>query len=67
LVEPDGTLVEGIVDLAFAENGEWVVVDFKTDQEVRQELSAYSRQVGLYAGAVAKAIGQPSRGILMIV
>ena len=67
LLEPDGTLVEGIVDLAFAENGEWLVLDFKTDQEVEQALNAYSRQVALYAGAVAKAIGQPSRGILMVV
>jgi ATP-dependent helicase/nuclease subunit A len=67
LLEPDGTLVEGIVDLAFAENGEWLVVDFKTDQEVEQALNAYSRQVALYADAVAKAIGQPSRGILMVV
>jgi ATP-dependent helicase/nuclease subunit A len=67
LVEPDGTLIEGIVDLAFAEDGEWLVLDFKTDQEVEQELNAYSRQVALYAEAVAKAIGHPSRGILMVV
>jgi ATP-dependent helicase/nuclease subunit A len=67
LLEPDGTLVEGIVDLAFAENGEWLVLDFKTDQDVEQTLNAYSRQVALYAGAVAKAIGQPSRGILLVV
>ena len=67
LLEPDGTLVEGIVDLAFAENGEWLVLDFKTDHEVEQALNAYSRQVALYAGAVAKALGQPGRGILMVV
>ena len=29
-----GKLLEGVVDLAFAENGEWVVVDFKTDANV---------------------------------
>ena len=31
---PDGTLVEGIVDLAFEEAGEWTVVDYKTDREI---------------------------------
>jgi ATP-dependent exoDNAse (exonuclease V) beta subunit len=30
----DGTLVEGVVDLAFEEGGEWTVVDYKTDREI---------------------------------
>lgn len=67
LLDSDGTLVEGIIDLAFAENRQWVVLDFKTDQEVEQALDAYSRQVSLYAEGVSRAIGRPSRGILMIV
>ena len=33
----DGTLVEGVVDLAFRDDGTWVVVDFKTDREVERE------------------------------
>jgi ATP-dependent exoDNAse (exonuclease V) beta subunit len=66
VLDSDGTLLEGIVDLAFADTAQWVVLDFKTAQEVEQALDAYSRQVALYAGAVAKATGQPSRGVLMI-
>ncbi len=31
---PNGTLIEGVVDLAFEEAGEWTVVDYKTDREV---------------------------------
>jgi ATP-dependent exoDNAse (exonuclease V) beta subunit len=66
LLDSDGTLIEGIVDLAFREDGEWRVVDFKTDQEVEQALDAYSRQVEMYASAVSRATGQAGRGILMI-
>src|SRR5262249_39344987 len=51
--EPDGTRVEGVVDLAFLEDGTWTVVDFKTDRELDKELAAYRRQVDLYAGAIA--------------
>jgi len=34
LTLPDGTLIEGVVDLAFEEGGEWTVVDYKTDREI---------------------------------
>jgi ATP-dependent helicase/nuclease subunit A len=67
LLDSDGTLLEGIVDLAFAEKAAWVVLDFKTDQEIEHGHEAYSRQVALYADAVAKATGQEARGILMVV
>lgn len=66
LLDSDGTLIDGIVDLAFHEDGEWRIVDFKTDQEVEQALDAYLRQVQLYAMAVSKATDRPSQGILMI-
>jgi ATP-dependent exoDNAse (exonuclease V) beta subunit len=61
----DGTLVEGIVDLAFLEGGEWTVVDFKTDQELTAHLDRYRRQVALYAEAIASATGQSARPILL--
>jgi len=63
--QPDGTLLEGVVDLAFEENGEWVVADFKTDREIEDRLDDYRRQVSLYAAAVAAATGQPARGVLI--
>ncbi len=67
LVDSDGTLVEGIVDLAFRDDSEWLVLDFKTDQDVKEALDAYSRQVGMYATAVSIATGQRARGALLIV
>jgi len=60
-----GTLIEGVVDLAFEEGGAWTVVDFKTDQELESELDLYRRQVSLYATMIGAATGKPARAILM--
>ena len=54
---PDGSIVEGVVDLAFEEDGGWIVVDFKTDAELEGRLDPYERQVGLYAAAIGEAMG----------
>ena len=62
----NGELVEGIVDLAFEENGEWFVVDYKTDRELAAAgEERYRRQVALYAHAIAQATGKPVRGALV--
>ena len=61
----DGTLVEGVVDLAFHDDGTWVVVDFKTDRELDVALDVYRCQVQLYAQMVARATGAPARAVLM--
>jgi ATP-dependent exoDNAse (exonuclease V) beta subunit len=61
----DGTIVEGVVDLAFEEEGGWVVVDFKTDAELEAKLELYERQVGLYAAAIAAATGVEASAMLM--
>ena len=61
----DGTLVEGVVDLAFRDNGTWIVVDFKTDRELAVALDVYRQQVQLYAQMVARATGEPARAVLM--
>jgi ATP-dependent exoDNAse (exonuclease V) beta subunit len=65
LREPDGSLVEGVLDLAFEDADGWTVVDFKTDAEVAGELGRYRRQVGLYASVVARATGRKARAVLM--
>ncbi|MBL8953422.1 MAG: UvrD-helicase domain-containing protein [Myxococcaceae bacterium] len=54
----DGTVEEGIADLAFREGEQWVVVEFKTDHELAQHRPAYERQLTVYARAVAAATGQ---------
>jgi ATP-dependent helicase/nuclease subunit A len=64
----DGTWVEGVLDAAFFEEApepRWTVVDFKTDVELAGRAEEYRRQVALYARAVARATGQPARGVLL--
>ena len=60
-----GVVVEGVVDLAFRDGDAWVVVDFKTDQELEAALDVYRRQVQIYADMVARATDAPARGVLM--
>jgi ATP-dependent helicase/nuclease subunit A len=62
----DGLMIEGIVDLAFEEQGAWTVVDYKTDRELAAVgEDRYRRQVALYASAIAHATGQPATGVLV--
>jgi len=64
----DGTLVEGVVDLAFYDDeggGAWTVVDFKTDVEIEGRIEEYQTQVALYARAISRATGLPARGSLL--
>ena len=62
---PDGTIVEGVIDLAFEDEAGWTVVDFKTDYELTRALDRYRRQVGLYADAIRRATDRDVRGVLM--
>lgn len=67
----DGTLIEGVVDLAFQEdtsefNG-WTVVDFKTDREIEKAENHYRAQVAAYVEAVRIATVSPTRGFLLVV
>ncbi|HBB87989.1 MAG TPA: ATP-dependent deoxyribonuclease subunit A [Blastocatellia bacterium] len=62
----DGTMIEGIVDLAFKEtDSTWIVVDYKTDFEVKGRLEEYRHQLGLYVLAISLATGQQAQGILL--
>ena len=67
----DGTVAEGVVDLAFWETAEelprWTVVDFKTDQEFSGESARYIRQVKLYAAAVRAATSLPAQGLILVI
>jgi ATP-dependent exoDNAse (exonuclease V) beta subunit len=69
LREPDGTLLEGVVDLAFRDvdtgGAVWTVVDYKTDQELEGKQAAYEAQVMSYARAIAVATGERVRGVLL--
>ena len=65
----DGTAVEGIADLAFAENTDdgavWTVVDFKTDVEVAGRLDEYRAQIRFYVRAVRESTGRPGGGAIL--
>jgi ATP-dependent exoDNAse (exonuclease V) beta subunit len=61
----EGTLVEGVADLALEEADGWVVVDFKTDVDPTEPLDSYARQVEIYADAIRTATGRPARGVLL--
>ena len=67
----DGSLVEGVVDLAFREDtldfAGWTVVDFKTDREFEASSARYITQVRVYSEAVGAATNSPTRGTLLVV
>jgi len=65
ITQPNGVLVEGIVDLAFEERGRWVVVDFKTDVDLGVRQPEYARQVRLYADAIAAATALPADAAIL--
>jgi ATP-dependent exoDNAse (exonuclease V) beta subunit len=65
LAEPDGPIVEGVIDAAYETGAGWVVVDFKTDADPAESLEAYLGQVRLYARAIAAATGRPAEGRLL--
>jgi ATP-dependent exoDNAse (exonuclease V) beta subunit len=60
-----GLLIEGVVDLAFEQAEGWTVIDFKTDEEFRENELAYRWQVGLYALAIQAANGARVSAVLM--
>src|SRR4051812_194716 len=62
----DGTLVEGVVDLAFEQNGMWWVVDYKTDRDLADAgEEEYRTQIALYAAAIGAATGSRAAGCLL--
>lgn len=61
----DGTLIEGVADLVFREDDRWIVVDFKTDQELASELERYRRQVSIYARTIGEVYNGDSAAFLM--
>lgn len=52
---------EGIIDLAFREEGSWVIIDYKTDlpsdANLEAQLAAYRQKVDLYADAWVRLTG----------
>lgn len=56
----DKVLIQGIADCVFEENGELVLVDYKTDKVNSEEelLDLYKNQIKFYKSAVSKTLGK---------
>jgi len=68
---PDGEhLVEGKVDLVFEEEGQLVVVDYKsdaiTDEQALAQAAHHAPQLQLYGRGLAQALAQPVRERLVV-
>jgi ATP-dependent helicase/nuclease subunit A len=61
----DGSLVEGVADLIFKEVSTWVIVDFKTDQQIKGDMERYKRQVSIYARTMGELHGQACSAFLL--
>jgi ATP-dependent helicase/nuclease subunit A len=67
-----GPLVNGRVDLVYSDDGELVVVDYKTDKDVTKDnakkhaLKHHSGQADAYLEALAAATGLPVREIVFV-
>ncbi len=65
--ENDPILIQGIIDVFFEEDGEIVLMDYKTDKVSKEEelVGRYEAQLKLYADAIAKARGQKVKEIII--
>jgi ATP-dependent helicase/nuclease subunit A len=62
----DGRMLEGMIDLAFVENGGWTMLDFKTDADLSAKREHYMRQLRWYALALGRLTGEPVTANLML-
>jgi ATP-dependent exoDNAse (exonuclease V) beta subunit len=58
-------MIEGVIDLAFVENDEWTIVDFKTDADLEDRRILYERQLQWYAYALRQLTRMPARAYLL--
>jgi ATP-dependent helicase/nuclease subunit A len=66
----EGRLIEGIVDLVFEEDGQLVVVDYKsdsiTDDLALARADEHKEQLRLYGRGLVQALGRPVRERLIL-
>jgi ATP-dependent exoDNAse (exonuclease V) beta subunit len=60
-------ILEGVIDLAFKENGCWHIVDFKTDAEIGPSRKRYENQLRWYCLALARLNKTPVEAHLLSV
>lgn len=59
--------MQGVVDCAFVEEGELVIVDYKTDRvrDIRALADRYSDQLNVYRRAMALSKGMPVKACIL--
>jgi ATP-dependent exoDNAse (exonuclease V) beta subunit len=60
----DPSHLEAVLDLMFLEDGNWLIVDFKTDAENLQRVDRYKRQLAWYMHSVERTTQMQARGYL---
>ena len=65
LKQDGGSILEGVIDLAFLEDDVWQIVDFKTDVDIRPRIEEYTIQVRWYVHAIERITGLRARGYLL--
>ena len=55
------TMVQGIVDAAFLENDQWILLDYKTDKDTREGVFVprHEKQMNWYRVAIERLTGLP--------
>jgi len=63
ITQPIRTMVQGVIDLCYLEEEEWVLIDFKTDYVTSKEelWDRYQMQLDFYRLALEKATGRKVR------
>ena len=56
--QTDGSYLNAIIDLAFLENDEWVIVDYKSDRDQEERKEKYKKQLGIYGELLEKWTGK---------
>ena len=61
-------LVQGVIDLMYREGGEWVILDFKTDSDTREESvkGKHTDQLNYYRQAVENITGEGVGGMYVV-
>ncbi len=63
IAHPMDTIVQGVIDLCYLEEEEWVLIDFKTDyvKDPQELWQRYRLQLSFYRSALEKATGRKVR------
>ena len=66
--EDQETLIQGVIDAAFLEEGAWVLIDYKTDWDTEREsfVARHERQMNWYRTAVERLSGIPVKEMWLV-